>query len=56
MDHLIINHWAVWVAAISDFFVGAFWYSPLLFYKAWLRENKLSQEEAKRSNPLLIYG
>lgn len=56
MEHLNINHWAVWVAAISDFFVGALWYSPLLFYKAWLQENKLSEEETKKGNPLVIYG
>ena len=56
MDNMYINHWAVIVAALSDFAVGALWYSPLLFYKAWMRENNFSQELLKKGNPMVIYG
>jgi hypothetical protein len=31
-----INYWAVLVAAVAAFGVGAVWYSPLLFSKAYL--------------------
>lgn len=33
-----INWLAVIVAAVAAFLVGALWYSPLLFAKAWQRE------------------
>lgn len=56
MGHLYINHWAVAVCAIANLVVGAIWYSPLLFYKAWAKENKLTDEQLKSANPLKIYG
>jgi hypothetical protein len=31
-----INYWAVVVAAVAAFAVGAVWYSPLLFSKAYM--------------------
>lgn len=37
-----INWLAVILAAIAAFLVGAVWYSPLLFAKAWQREVGLS--------------
>ena len=37
-----IDWLAVIVAAIASFLVGAVWYSPLLFAKAWQREVGLS--------------
>ena len=56
MEDMIINHWAVLVAAISDFAVGALWFSPVLFYKPWLKENNLTEEILKKSNTAVIYG
>ncbi|MCF8414391.1 MAG: DUF1761 domain-containing protein [Melioribacteraceae bacterium] len=56
MEDMYINHFAVIVAAISDFAVGALWYSPLLFYKAWKDENKLTDEILKKINPAKTYG
>ena len=35
MENLIINHWAVLACAVLSLVLGAFWYSPLLFYKGW---------------------
>ena len=49
MEDMIINHWAVLVAAISDFAVGALWFSPVLFYKPWLKENNLTEEILKKA-------
>jgi hypothetical protein len=35
MHHLHFNHWAVIVAALFQWFLGALWYSPPLFAKPW---------------------
>lgn len=56
MEDIYINHLAVIVAAISDFAVGALWYSPLLFYKAWMKENNFTEETLKKGNPAVTYS
>lgn len=56
MENLTINHLAVLVCALLNLVLGALWYSPLLFYRAWLRETKLSEEGLAASNPAKIYG
>lgn len=56
MENLLINHVAVFVCAILNLVLGALWYSPVLFYKAWLRETNLSEEQLATSNPAKIYG
>jgi hypothetical protein len=53
---MIINHLAVFVAAISDFIVGALWFSPILFYKSWMKENSLTEEILKKGSPVVTYG
>src|SRR5438128_11049620 len=32
-----VNYWAVLVAAVTVFVLGWLWYSPLLFFKPWMR-------------------
>ena len=39
MDLTQINLMAVLVAALSNFVIGALWYSSLLFQKPWMRES-----------------
>jgi membrane-associated HD superfamily phosphohydrolase len=56
MENVSVNHLAVLVAALSDFIVGALWYSPLLFVKTWMRETGLTEEKMKKDNPLVKYG
>jgi hypothetical protein len=57
MEQLYINHWAVLVCAVANLVVGALWYSPMLFYKAWMKENNLTEESIKLNfNPLKTYG
>jgi hypothetical protein len=56
VQNLYINHLAVFVCAIANLALGALWYSPILFYQAWLSETKLSEEQLERSNPAKIYG
>lgn len=55
MDNMIINHWAVLVCAVVSLLVGALWYSPLLFFRAWKRENNLSEEQLQRFKPGKVY-
>lgn len=51
-----INWLAILVAGISSFMLGGVWYSPALFGNAWMRENKLSVEEVKKSNKARTFG
>ena len=56
MQDLYINHLAVFVCAVANLALGALWYSPILFYRAWLSETKLSEEQLERSNPAKLYS
>lgn len=56
MENLYINHIAVFVCAIANLTLGALWYSPVLFYKAWLNETKLTEEQLAKQNPAKTYG
>lgn len=56
MDISTLNWIAVVVAALSTFVLGGLWYSPVLFGKAWQKENKLTDEELKQSDPAKIFG
>lgn len=56
MGNLYINHLAVLVCAIANLALGALWYSPLLFYKAWLRETGLNEESLAKPSPVKTYG
>jgi hypothetical protein len=56
MDMSTVNWLAVLVAGISAFVLGGVWYSPALFGKAWMTDNKLTMEEIKKGNMAKIYG
>lgn len=51
-----INFYAVLVAALTPLVVGSLWYSPLLFGKAWMKENNLTEEDLKKGSMLKIFG
>lgn len=51
-----INWLAVLVAGISAFVLGGVWYSPALFGKAWMKENKLTVDDVKKGNSAKIFG
>ena len=51
-----INWLSVIVASLAAFAIGALWYSPVLFGKAWQKELKLSDEDIKNANMPLIFG
>lgn len=44
------------VCAVANLALGALWYSPLLFYEAWMKENKFTEEDIKRVNPAKTYS
>lgn len=52
-----LNWLAVISAAIAAFVIGGLWYSPALFSKAWMRENKIIEaEHRKDANLGLVFG
>jgi len=47
---------AVVVAALSTFVIGGLWYSPLLFGRAWMRENKFTEADVARNSKARAFG
>ena len=56
MENFYINHIAVFVSAISSLVLGALWWSPLLFQKAWQRETGITDEQLGKVNPAKTFG
>lgn len=56
MEDIYINHLAVFVCALMSLVIGAVWYSPLLFFRAWKRETGLSDEQIANAKPLKTYS
>lgn len=50
-----INIWAVLIAAISSFFLGGLWYSPLLFLKPWNAAMNRSDAD-EQPHPARVFG
>jgi len=53
---VVINYWAVLVAAISSFVIGGLWYAPFLFGKAWQKAVGLTDEDLKNANMGKTFG
>ncbi len=51
-----LNWLAVIAAAVSAFVLGGLWYSPLLFAKRWMKESGVTEESAKNTNMLKLFG
>ncbi len=51
-----LNWLAIIVAALSCFALGGLWYSPILFVKVWMKETGITQESARSSNMVKIFG
>lgn len=49
-----LNYWAILVATLSSFAVGSLWYSPILFGKAWMKENGFTDEDLKKGLPMPV--
>ena len=52
----LLNIWAILVATLSTFAIGALWYSPVLFGNAWMTAAGLSEEQVKSGNMGKIFG
>ena len=50
------NWWAVLAAAVSTFLIGGFWYSKLLFGRAWMATNNFDDAELAKANMGKIFG
>ncbi len=48
MPEFQINYLAVGVAALATIFIGALWYSPLLFHKHWVKAHGYSEEKVEQ--------
>lgn len=57
MDISTLNWFAIVAAALSNFVIGGLWYSPLLFGKQWMMENKFKEEDLKSggTTPIFIF-
>jgi hypothetical protein len=56
MENMHINHIAVFVCALANLVLGGLWYSPVMFYKGWLAETKISEKEPGKNHPAMTYG
>ena len=56
MEKPYINHLAVFVCALLSLVIGALWYSPVLFFRAWQKETGLSDEQVAKAKPLKTYS
>lgn len=56
MDISSLNWLAVIVAGLSAFLLGGIWYSPILFSRAWMKENHLTENDLKEGNRAKIFG
>ena len=48
MPEFQVNYLAVLVAALATIFIGALWYSPLLFHKIWVKAHGYSEENVEQ--------
>ncbi len=56
MEQIYINHFAVLVSVVTNLAFGALWYSPIIFYNSWKKENNFTDEQLKSINPAKVYG
>jgi hypothetical protein len=56
MDLSKLNYVAVVVAAAAAFLIGGMWYSPILFYKIWVKETGLTDDALRKRNMAVTFG
>ena len=56
MDLSQINYLAVVVASIASFVIGGLWYSNLMFAKIWMKESGMTEEKAKQTSMVKVFG
>lgn len=50
MHHLHFNHMAVIISALILWFLGAAWYSPVLFARPWMALVGLKKDDSKKKS------
>lgn len=50
------NYYAILVSTLVTLFVGFIWYNPKIFGTIWMNETGMTEEKAKRSNMLKVFG
>ncbi len=50
------NFFAVLAATFVTLLIGFIWYSPQVFGTVWMRESGMTEEKAKQSNMLKVFG
>lgn len=50
------NYLAILVAALSSFVVGFIWYNPKVFGTIWMKEIGMTDEKARQSNMIKVFG
>lgn len=50
------NIYAILVSALVTLLVGFVWYSPKVFGTIWMNETGITEEKAKQSNMLKVFG
>ncbi|MFQ5602240.1 MAG: DUF1761 domain-containing protein [bacterium] len=48
MDLVNVNYWAVLVSTVAYFMLGGLWYSPILFGKAWMAAQGLTDADKEK--------
>jgi hypothetical protein len=51
-----LNYVAVAAAAALSFAVGALWYSPILFARAWTRESGVDEARLRQASMAKVFG
>lgn len=51
-----INFLALFLASLSTLVVGFIWYNPKVFGGIWMRETGMTEESAKNSNMIKVFG
>ena len=54
LEILDLNAWAILAATVAGMVIGAAWYSPLLFGKAWLTALGKTEEELVSPGPAMV--
>ncbi len=50
------NFWSILVAGLAAWGLGAIWYSPIAFGKAWQKAAGMTDEDVQGGNMPLIFG
>ncbi|MBQ4857645.1 DUF1761 domain-containing protein [Pseudoalteromonas sp. MMG007] len=56
MNFTDVNYFAILVASLSSFMLGAVWYSKILFKNAWLENSGLTEQDLQLADPRLIFA